>query len=249
MGVPENRRAATVEILVLIEPMAGNGFRATGGQPLPVVTEGPTREEALSKLREELQSRLRNGTELVPLEVTPQPHPLAEFAGMFKDDPYFEEVLEIMATNRRKTDAKPKAKRSMTVLDTDVLTLYQRGDPVVVNRVRALPLSELAVPIISVEEELTGWYTRLRRARKREDLAAVYQRLTSAVRFLAHFQILTFSEPAIVRFEQLRAAHRRVGKNDLRIAAIVLEAGAVLATRNMRDFKQVKGLLIEDWSR
>lgn len=37
-----------------------------------------------------------------------QPHPLDEFAGMFKDDPYFEEVLEIMAEDRRKMgqDAK-----------------------------------------------------------------------------------------------------------------------------------------------
>lgn len=134
------------------------------------------------------------------------------------------------------------------VLDTDVLTLFQRGDPVVVRRVQALPLPQLAVAIISVEEELTGWYTRLRRARKRDQLAAIYQRLTSAVRFLARFQILTFSEPAIVRFEQLRATHRRLGKNDLRIAAIVLEEGAVLATRNVRDFKQIKGLLVEDWS-
>jgi tRNA(fMet)-specific endonuclease VapC len=138
---------------------------------------------------------------------------------------------------------------SLIVLDTDVLTLFQRGDPVVVRQVQAHPLPQLAVAIISVEEELTGWYTRLRRARKRDQLAAVYQRLANAVRFLARFQILTFSEPAIDRFEQLRATHRRLGKNDLRIAAIVLEENAVLATRNMRDFKPIKGLQIEDWSK
>lgn len=138
---------------------------------------------------------------------------------------------------------------SLTVLDTDVLTLFQRGEPEVVGRVQALPLPQLAVTIISVEEELAGWYTRLRRARKRDQLAAVYQRLTSAVRFLARFPILTFSEPAIVRFEELRATHRRLGKNDLRIAAIVLEEGAVLATRNVRDFKAIKGLQMEDWSK
>jgi tRNA(fMet)-specific endonuclease VapC len=137
---------------------------------------------------------------------------------------------------------------SLTVLDTDVLTLFQRGDPVTVRRVEARPLSQLAVTIISVEEQFTGWYTRLRRARKREQLAAVYQRLTSAVRFLARFQILTFSESAIGRFEELHAIHRRHGSNDLRIAAIVLEESAVLATRNARDFKQIKGLQWENWS-
>src|SRR6516225_2764509 len=97
-----------MQIPVLIEPIAGNGYRARGGEPLPLVVEAPTREEALAKLREALQDRLRNGAELVPLETVPQPHPLAEFAGMFKDDPYFEQVLEIMAENRRKMDRGKK---------------------------------------------------------------------------------------------------------------------------------------------
>jgi tRNA(fMet)-specific endonuclease VapC len=107
----------------------------------------------------------------------------------------------------------------------------------------------LAVCIITVEEELTGWYTRLRRVRRRDQLAQIYQRLTDAVRFLARFQVLSFTEPAIVRYEQLRAIHRRVGKNDLRIAATVLEQGATLATRNFRDFRGIQGLRIENWSK
>jgi hypothetical protein len=34
-------------------------------------------------------------------------NPWVEFAGMFKDDPYFDEVIDIMAENRRKMDADP----------------------------------------------------------------------------------------------------------------------------------------------
>lgn len=138
---------------------------------------------------------------------------------------------------------------SLIVLDTDVLTLFQRGDPVVVRRIEALSLSQLAVTIISAEEELTGWYTQVRRVRKGEQLAAVYQRLTDAIRFLARFRILTFAESAIARYEELRATYRRLGKNDLRIAAIVLDESAVLATRNVRDFRQIKGMTLEDWSK
>ena len=47
---------------------------------------------------------------------------------------------------------------SMIVLDTDVLTLFQRGDPVVVGRVQAVPLPQLAVAVISVEEVRHGGF-------------------------------------------------------------------------------------------
>jgi len=98
-----------MQIPVLIEPLTGKRYRARGAEPFALSAEGATPEEALTNLKEQLEARLKNGTAIVPLEVPTEPHPLAEFAGMFKDDPYFEEVLEIMAANRRKMDRDPKA--------------------------------------------------------------------------------------------------------------------------------------------
>jgi tRNA(fMet)-specific endonuclease VapC len=135
------------------------------------------------------------------------------------------------------------------VLDTDILTLYQAGHPAVVQRVERVPIEQLAIAVISVEEELTGWYTRLRQAKKRVELAKAYERLALAVTYLCHFQVLPFPEPAIVRYEGLRATYRHHGKNDLRIAAIVLESAATLVTRNIQDFQQIPGLKLEDWSK
>jgi predicted RNase H-like HicB family nuclease len=97
-----------MQIPILIERVAGNGYRARGGEPLPLVAVGSTREEALAKLNEQLQALLRDGTELISVDIAVAPHPLAEFAGMFKDDPYFDDVVEIMAENRRKMDRDPK---------------------------------------------------------------------------------------------------------------------------------------------
>jgi tRNA(fMet)-specific endonuclease VapC len=134
------------------------------------------------------------------------------------------------------------------VLDTDILTLLQRGQPAVTANVMAHPLAIQAVTVISVEESLSGWYTRLRRAKRRDELAHVYQRLADAIHMLSRFKVLSFTESAMDRYDSLRLAHPNVGKNDLRIAAIVLENQGTLVTRNSRDFGQVPGLAIVDWS-
>ena len=96
-----------MQIPVLIEPVAGNGFRARGCEPFALVAEGATRQEALEKLREQLQQRLQGGAEIVSLQVQDQENPWVKFAGMFQDDPYFAEVIEIMAEERRRVDEDP----------------------------------------------------------------------------------------------------------------------------------------------
>jgi hypothetical protein len=91
-----------MQIPVLVERVKGNGYRARGKDPFAVSAKGATREEALAKLRKKIQTRLINGTEIVGLEVGQQAQPLAEFAGMFQNDPDFEDVLKIMADNRKR---------------------------------------------------------------------------------------------------------------------------------------------------
>jgi tRNA(fMet)-specific endonuclease VapC len=79
------------------------------------------------------------------------------------------------------------------VLDTDMLTLYQLGNPAVVRQVTRHLREELAVTVLTVEEQLTGWYTRLRRAKRREELARVYQHLTDGIELLAQLKVLSFA--------------------------------------------------------
>ena len=55
---------------------------------------------------------------------------------------------------------------SLYVLDTDSLTLFQHGHPAVSSRCLAQS-QELATTVISVEEQLSGWFASIRRARRR----------------------------------------------------------------------------------
>ncbi len=86
------------------------------------------------------------------------------------------------------------------ILDTDTLSLLSHGHPAVRRAVDAKRPTELAITVISVEEQLSGWYTLLRQVRSVQDEADVYLRLTVTVRTLSGLQVLTYSLPAIERF-------------------------------------------------
>ena len=135
---------------------------------------------------------------------------------------------------------------SLFVLDTDLLTLYYRGDPIVVRSVDARPATDLAISALTVDEQLTGWYTLKRQARRTEEIARAYAHLGDAVVRLARWRILPYTESAIARVAQLKVLRLNVRLLDLRIAAIPLETGAVVVALNQRDFGRVPGLVVED---
>ena len=137
---------------------------------------------------------------------------------------------------------------TLFVLDTDLLTLYYHGDVSVVRGVDARPPTDLAISVITVDEQLTGWHAMTRRARLPEEIARAYANLGDAVVRLAKWRILPYTESAIARVALFRALRLNVGLMDLRIDAIALENGAVVVTRNRRDFIRIPGLNVEDWS-
>jgi tRNA(fMet)-specific endonuclease VapC len=57
-----------------------------------------------------------------------------------------------------------------------------------------------------------------------------------------------FDIRAAEQFQQLRKQYPRLDTMDLKIAAIALTNNAILLTRNQKDFGQIQGLNIEDWS-
>jgi tRNA(fMet)-specific endonuclease VapC len=60
--------------------------------------------------------------------------------------------------------------------------------------------------------------------------------------------VLPFEDDAEDQFVAIRKQKIRVATIDLRIAAIAIVTGSTLLTRNLRDFRRVPGLLVEDWT-
>ncbi len=137
---------------------------------------------------------------------------------------------------------------SLFLFDTDHLTHYQRGHPqVLINMVRHVT-DQLAISVITVEEQLTGWQRALSQAKDDVRRAEVYRRMACAVESLASWGVLPFSLVAMSRHAALVRQRLNVGSNDLKIAATALELNATVVTRNHRDFARVPALLHEDWS-
>jgi len=95
-----------VNIPVLIEPIPGHGYRAKGGEPFAEVAEGATPDEAITNLRESLESRFEGGARMVSLQISVPEHAWLPFAGMFQqDDPVVQEWLEILQSRRSDPEA------------------------------------------------------------------------------------------------------------------------------------------------
>jgi hypothetical protein len=100
-----------VKIPVIVEPLTGNGYRATGagGLSLGLTAEGATAAEAIDRLAEQVRTRLHAGAKLAELTVAAGAAPWKEDSGYLRDDPLFEPWHKAMEENRNKLDEDPEA--------------------------------------------------------------------------------------------------------------------------------------------
>ena len=133
-------------------------------------------------------------------------------------------------------------------LDTDILSLYQRSHPQVLAAIANHSTDQLCLSSVSIEEQISGWSGLARSAKSHQDQAQAAMLLSTIVVSWNRFAIVPITESALRRFDLLVRAKLHVRDNDLRIAAIALELGATVVTRNRRDFGRVPRLAIEDWA-
>ncbi len=137
----------------------------------------------------------------------------------------------------------------MVVLDTNVISELSRERPdaaVAAWFLRQNP-DELTTTAVCFAEVLYG-LELLHRGRRRERLSEVSHAIFETA---LRGRRLPFDDEAARHYARLLAARRRRGAPmqplDAQIAAIVLAAGASLATRNVPDFEGCGVALIDPW--
>jgi tRNA(fMet)-specific endonuclease VapC len=138
------------------------------------------------------------------------------------------------------------------LLDTDHLSVLQWEEQpacdILRERLHRFPPDDIATSIVSFQEQVQGWLAFLNRARKPGQIVTAYAKLESLWRWFLEMNVLSYRPEAQTRFAELRRQCPRLKTLDLRIASIALTTSSTLLSRNLRDFRQVPGLSVEDWT-
>ena len=134
------------------------------------------------------------------------------------------------------------------LLDTDHLTLFEHTHVSVWRRYLRQPPGTVGISAVTVEEYLRGRLAALSRYQSGPLQVQAYSRLIGSLALFQQFAIAGFDQACEAQYQQLRRQRLRAGSLDLRIAATALVNQVPLVTSNRRDFAQVVGLPLEDWS-
>jgi tRNA(fMet)-specific endonuclease VapC len=137
----------------------------------------------------------------------------------------------------------------MYLLDTDTLTHLHTGNPNVVNRLKSVADTEVGISIVTKAEILRGRIDYLIKAETGENLLKAQELLFRTELLLAELLIIPLDRSASIEFDRLRnvSKFRKIGRADLLISSITLANRATLVTRNLRHFRQIPGLKLENW--
>ena len=131
---------------------------------------------------------------------------------------------------------------TLYMFDTDTCAfILRRSSSVLLERIQSVALERQSMSVVTLAELLFG--VQLSAKRKANRLAV--DALTR------HVEVLDWTRAAAEHYAEIRADLKKrgqlIGANDLLIAAHARSVGAAVVTNNVRDFKRVKALSVENW--
>jgi tRNA(fMet)-specific endonuclease VapC len=129
----------------------------------------------------------------------------------------------------------------MYALDTNSVIYFFKGLGRVAERVLATPPRSLAVPAVVLYELEVG----IARSAAPERRRAQLEQLLALIEVLP-FGVAEARIAARIRAD-LESDGTPIGALDNLIAGTALRHGATLVTRNVKEFRRIEGLAVEDW--
>lgn len=128
------------------------------------------------------------------------------------------------------------------LLDTNTCIYFlNRTSERIVSQFRRLSPSAIKLSTITVAELFYG----AEKSKAKKKNWAIIEK------FVSTFEILPFDEKSTKIYPKIRASLEKsgipIGPMDLLIASISLANNFILVTNNVKEFKRVKGLTLENW--
>jgi len=129
------------------------------------------------------------------------------------------------------------------MLDTDIcIYVIRQRPPSVLERFLSCPVGDIGISVITLAELEYGAGKSSRPAQNRDALE----------QFVRPLDVVTFDRSATIAYGKARASleekGQSIGSMDLLIAAHALSLGVRLVTNNVREFKRIPGLRLENWT-
>jgi len=129
------------------------------------------------------------------------------------------------------------------LLDTCILSLFARGDPGVLARVKNTPPEKVFLSVVTLMEIDYGLALHPERAQR---LRPVLDAFIGAVTVL-DYDRASAKATASIR-AALRARGTPVGPYDALLGGVAVAHGLIMVTANRSEFSRIEGLVVEDWT-
>ena len=127
------------------------------------------------------------------------------------------------------------------LLDTNIVIYVLKRRPVEALKIFNTNATRMAISSITLSELFYG----------AEKSSSADKNLEAIEEFISHLDVLPYDAKASQHYGQIKAALEKkgevIGENDIHIAAHAISQGLVLVTNNLREFKRVANLALENW--
>lgn len=127
-------------------------------------------------------------------------------------------------------------------LDTNICIYFLKGKYTnITDQLKTLQPGSIKIASIVKAELLLGVEKSTRKQENREKI----------LQFLMPYEVIGFDDVSTGYYAQIRAnleiQGKKIGPNDIILAATVMAHKGILVTNNEKEFKRIKGLKVENW--